>query len=268
MPFVADHCSRGFVNHLILTGSESAPENLEGEDEERYKGTLSLLERLNPSANVILAPRGQFRHANDFSVILRDSSFDTREMAKMRHLLFPGWWDSEKELEVGKEGSELPKNKANGPSDSSAAAAMGAKIWSHAVTSIAFKFARVLDKKKLARELRVFKTRGRDYVGSGDAGKNGVIFIVTGELKFEEEEKMFRLNYSAAADKLTCFEMEEGNAAESIGRKKKENAEDKTDGDRDAEQNEVNGGEITTPVSDQLHLIHSNLYCYRMLLLK
>jgi len=227
MPFVADHCSRGFVNHLILTGSESTPDTLEGEDEERYKRTLLLLERLNPSANVILAPRGQFLHGNDLHVLLKDNSFDAREMAKMRHLLFPGWWEgNDNPRERGAQESTNKTEESRGNTE----AAMGAKVWPHAVTSIAFKFARILDKKKLARELRMFKTRGRGYyqhdhcgIGSGDAERSGVIFIVTGELKFEERGKTFRLNYSAAADKLTCFELEDNNV-ERIERKRKDDA--------------------------------------------
>ena len=197
MPFVVDHCSRGFVSHVVVTGSEISPDDMSPEDEERFQRTLSLFERINPRANVILAPRGQFQSTNDFMAILRDVKFDSREMGKMRHLLFPGWWDREDD------------GVSRIPAENGAGAAMGAKVWPHEVTSMAFRFTVCLDKKKLARELKMFKAK-RGYPGCGGDGRpTGVIFIVTGELKFEKGGKVSCLNYSAVADKLTCIEREE-----------------------------------------------------------
>ena len=46
------------------------------------------------------------------------------------------------------------------------------------------------------------------------AATTGLIFIVTGEMRFEEGGKVSCLNYSAAADKLVCFPREEGDEAE------------------------------------------------------
>ena len=103
MPFVVDHCSRGFVNHVVVTGSEVARDTMAPEDEERLEEALSLVERINPRVNVIHAPRGQFDNAIDSENILRDRGFDAREMGKMRHLLYPGWWDRDVEERSGKE---------------------------------------------------------------------------------------------------------------------------------------------------------------------
>merc|ERR1719348_2612819 len=57
---------------------------------------------------------------------------------------------------------------------------------------------------------------------------------------------MFRLNYGAVADKLTCFEMEDGGGEQTIGKKNKEGADKKADaggeagreGDVDVERKE------------------------------
>ena len=103
MPLVVDHCSRGFVNHVVVTGSEVARDTMAPEDEERLEEALSLVERINPRVNVIHAPRGQFDNAIDSENILRDRGFDAREMGKMRHLLYPGWWDRDAEERSGKE---------------------------------------------------------------------------------------------------------------------------------------------------------------------
>ena len=222
MPYVMDHCSRGFVNHIVITGSETF-DSMSAEDEDRFKTTLSLLYRVNPHANVILAPRGQFQHSKDFDVVLRDAAFDTRAMGKMRHLLYPGWWDRRtKEEEERRKETSSSENVAD--NSAAAAAAMGTKIWPHSVTSIAFKFSTCLDKKKLARELKRLKSaaaatrsRFRAGGGGGDDGRaatTGLIFIVTGEIRFEEGGKVSCLNYSAAADKLVCFPREDGDEAE------------------------------------------------------
>ena len=230
MPFVVDHCSRGFVNHVVVTGSETCDlDSMSPEDEERFQKTLALIERINPGANVIHAPRGQFLHNADFDVIIRDDSFDAPEAGKMRHLLFPGWWDRGEAEKAKREGADQ-----GGVASANVSAALGAKIWPHVVTCIAFKFPRCLDKKKLARELKIFKSkRDRPTGGYGDGGgTGGLIFVVTGEVRFEEDGVVTSVNYSAAADKLTCYakieeEKDEDNPMEKKKKKSEGVAEEK-----------------------------------------
>ncbi|XP_038046768.1 uncharacterized protein C20orf194-like [Patiria miniata] len=152
-PKLLDQCAQGWVNNVLFTSSASGPDPL-------LSMVQELLRRVNPGLAFILANKGEISRSEDVDMILSETLFTTPSMIRARHLLSPGWTESE----------------------------FHSSTIYPAMTTVSLKFSQPLDRGKLLvklRDLRDQAAKGSPFTGN--------IYCVTGRTKFTDSDQLMEL---------------------------------------------------------------------------